>query len=292
MQVIDDSLILPDGRKLGYRILGDPNGKPFFFFHGTPGSRFVLVESDPIVRIPGLKVILPERPGYGISDFQPNRRLIDWPRDIAALADHLGMDQFMVGGGSGGGPHAMACAHDLPERVTMTLLLSSPSPANFPGATRGMAMGNRIGMFLGRYAPWLVGMMVKSYQRKFAEDPDGLIESMSAQMGEADKQLLKDPEFRASILEDMNVAYRQGFHGHMHDGKIAMTTRGWGFDLRDITTPVHAWHGEQDTLVTKAMAERLQLEIPRCQNRYVAGAGHLLTENRKVVNEMQDLMGL
>lgn len=292
MQVIDDILKLADGRGLGYRVLGDPQGKPFFFFHGTPGSRFVLVEEDLIVKIPGLKVILPERPGYGVSDPQPDRRLLDWPKDVAALADHLGIDQFAVGGGSGGGPHALACAHQLPGRVVTTILLSSPSPAGFPGATRGMARGNRVGMFLGRYAPWLVSMMISSYQRKFAEDPDEVIEAMSAEMSEPDRALLKDPEFRATILEDMREAYRQGVRGHVLDGYIAMTTKGWGFDLRDITVPVHAWHGELDTFVTKAMANRLDTEIPNSHVRYVPEAGHLLTENVRVVEEVRQALGL
>lgn len=292
MQVIDDSVILPDGRRLGYRILGEPDGKPFFFFHGTPGSRFVLGESDLLVKTPGIKVILPERPGYGLSDPQPNRTLLDWPKDIAALADHLGIDQFAVGGGSGGGPHALACAHQLPKRVVATILLSSPSPANFRGATRGMASGNRIGMFLGRYAPWFVGMMIKGYQQKFAENPDEVLDGMAAQMSAPDQKLLSDPEIRRSILADMREAYRQGVRGHVLDGYIAMTTRSWGFELRDITVPVHAWHGELDTLVTKAMADRLASEIPHSQVHYVKGAGHLLTENTAVVAEVRQALGL
>ena len=94
----DLSMTLPDGRSLGFRCLGDENGSPLFFFHGTPGSRFVLSEDDAMAQIPGVRLILPERPGYGISDPQPGRTLLDWPEDVAQLADHLGLDSFAVSG--------------------------------------------------------------------------------------------------------------------------------------------------------------------------------------------------
>lgn len=292
MQTIDTSFLLPDGRRLGYRILGDPSGKPFFLFHGTPGSRFVLVEEDDLARIPGIKIILPERPGYGISDPQPDRTLLDWPKDVAALADHLGFDRFAVGGGSGGGPHALACAHQLADRVSITLLLSSPAPANIPGATKGMAMGNRIGLLLGRYAPWVYGFLVGSYQKKFKEDPDGVLDGMAAQMGKSDQELLRDPHFRATILLDMTEAYRQGVQAHLLDGSLGMTSRGWGFDLREIKVPVRLWWGEEDTLVTRAMTEHLAAVIPDAHLHVIAGAGHLLTESPIVVQEVRAALGL
>ncbi|MEM8931047.1 MAG: alpha/beta hydrolase, partial [Acidobacteriota bacterium] len=144
----DLSMHLPDGRRLGYVELGDADGLPLIFFHGTPGSRKMFDADELMARIPGLRLILPERPGYGLSDPQPDRTLLDWPQDVAALADQLGLDRFAVGGISGGGPHALACAHRQSDRLTHTIVLASPAPACFPGATRGMAFGNRLAMHL------------------------------------------------------------------------------------------------------------------------------------------------
>ncbi|MEM8962720.1 MAG: alpha/beta hydrolase, partial [Acidobacteriota bacterium] len=140
---------LDDGRRLGYADLGTPEGVPFFFFHGTPGSRLGHVEHDALATIPGVRLLLPERPGYGLSDPKPDRTLLDWARDVAQLADHLGIERFAVGGESGGGPHALACAAALGERVSMVILLASPAPASAPAATRNMAFGNRLGVLLG-----------------------------------------------------------------------------------------------------------------------------------------------
>ena len=81
--------VLPDGRELGWLEIGRPKGMPIFAFHGTPGSRYGIVIDEALVTKAGLRLICVDRPGYGLSTFQPGRRLIDWPRDVEYLADHL-----------------------------------------------------------------------------------------------------------------------------------------------------------------------------------------------------------
>jgi pimeloyl-ACP methyl ester carboxylesterase len=103
----NESIRLTDGRALGFQRLGDPSGKALFFFHGTPGSRLVFSENDRMAQIAGIDLITPDRPGYGISDPKPDRVLPDWARDVAELADYLGIESFAVAGESGGGPHAL-----------------------------------------------------------------------------------------------------------------------------------------------------------------------------------------
>ncbi|MGH3256168.1 MAG: alpha/beta fold hydrolase [Streptosporangiaceae bacterium] len=101
---------------LGYAEYGPAAGPPLFLFHGLPGSRLAVPEmwpEDPVA----VRVIAPDRPGVGSSAFQPGRRLTDWAADIGQLADSLGMERFLVAGFSGGGPHALAVAHSLPDRV-------------------------------------------------------------------------------------------------------------------------------------------------------------------------------
>lgn len=183
----DQSITLSDGRLLGFQGLGAPDGRPLFFFHGTPGSRLVFSPNDPIAQIPGLHLIIPDRPGYGLSDPQPGRTLLDWPGDVAELADHLGLDAFAVAGESGGGPHALACAYRLADRVTMALALSSPAPAGFKGASRGLSLGNRVGLLLGRYAPWLVRRMIRSYASVFEKNPEAFVDALAKQMAPPDQ---------------------------------------------------------------------------------------------------------
>src|SRR5690242_10978716 len=116
--------VLPDGRDLGWMELGTSSGSPVFAFHGTPGSRLQFEIDDAPIRAAGLRLICPDRPGYGLSTFQPGRRLTDWPADVAYLADHLDIDRFAVLGTSGGGPHAAVCAALLGNRVTAAAIVS------------------------------------------------------------------------------------------------------------------------------------------------------------------------
>ncbi len=286
----EKSIKLSDGRALGFETLGDPDGSPLFFFHGTPGSRLVVAEDDLLAQIPGVRLILPERPGYGISDPSPERTLLDWPGDVAQLADHLGLETFAVAGVSGGGPHALACAYRLAGRVSKTLLFSSPSPADFKGATRGMAFGNRIGLFLGRYTPWLLRSLVRSNAAAFKKKPEMLLDALEKQVGPPDRALLAKELVRTALIRDVREAYRQGSGGHEVDGPLAMSGRGWGFDLRQISVPVFLWHGEEDTLVSINMARHLEREIPDCTARIVAGAAHLLTDEPAVVEEARQAL--
>ena len=286
----DRSVTLPDGRRLGYAELGDERGRPLFFFHGTPGSRLVLSERDAVAQIDGVRLILPERPGYGVSDPKPDRALVDWADDVAALADHLGIERFAVAGVSGGGPHALACASRLPERVTVALLLASPSPAGFRGVTRGMSFGNRLGLLLGRFAPGLVRRSIQSFAASFDSDPGRFLDGVARQMSESDRRLMEDPAVRDAVARDVREAYRQGGDGHADDAALAMTSQSWGFDLGAVTVPVHLWHGEADALASRAMAEHLARALPTCEAHFVSDAGHLLTEHDGVVREFAEAL--
>ena len=283
---VDASMTLPDGRRLGFRELGDPGGDALFFFHGTPGSRLSVSETDPIALIPGVRLITPERPGYGLSDPKPDRVLLDWARDVAELADHLGIPKFAVGGVSGGGPHALACAYALKERVTVALVLSSPSPTGFRGATDGMSTGNRLGLLFQRFAPGLLRRMMRSNGAAFEKDPDGFLNAIVRQMSSSDREIMSEEAVRETIIRDLHEAYRQGGDAHAIDGALAMTGRDWGFDLRDIAVPVYLWHGDQDRLVSQAMFRHLATSIPHCTAHIVPEAGHLLDGNAMVIKEM------
>lgn len=281
-----ESMMLTDGRKLGFRELGDPNGKALFFFHGTPGSRLGVSEIDPIAQLPGIRLITPERPGYGLSTPMPHRVLLDWARDIAQLADHLNLRTFAVGGVSGGGPHALACAHALKDRVSVALVLSSPSPAGFRGATQGMSVGNRLGLLLQRIAPGMVRWMMRGNALAFEKNPEAFVDAIARQMSPSDRDILSNRAVRDVFIQDLREAYRQGGDGHALDGALAMTGRDWGFDLGEIAVPVYLWHGEQDGLAPKKMFQHLATSIPTCTAHSVPGAGHLLDGHAAVIEEL------
>src|SRR5437899_8680089 len=93
---------LADGRQLGFAEYGDLRGRPLFYFHGWPSSRLEPRTGQNICAGLGVRMIAPDRPGYGLSDFKPRRTIPDWVSDVQELADHLDVKRFAVLGVSGG----------------------------------------------------------------------------------------------------------------------------------------------------------------------------------------------
>ena len=89
---------LPGGGSLGYAVFGDPDGLPCFAFHGTSSSRLMPGWMFPpeLLTAAGVRMIGVDRPGYGLSKAPQAADFADWPRAVAALADHLGTGRFAV----------------------------------------------------------------------------------------------------------------------------------------------------------------------------------------------------
>ena len=134
-------ITLSDGRALGYAEYGDPQGKPVFYFHGFPSSRldWLLSDSNNVAAELNTRIIAVDRPGMGLSDPKPDREMLDWPDDVAELADAFKIKRFAGLGMSGGGPYAAACAYKIPERLTATGIVSGMGPADAPGAKDGLS---------------------------------------------------------------------------------------------------------------------------------------------------------
>lgn len=267
-------LRLQDGRILAYAEYGDPHGRPVFFFHGTPGSRFFR-PPDEITRRLGVRLVTVDRPGYGGSTFQPGRRIPAWPIDLAALADFLGLDRFAVCGHSGGGPYVLACAWAMPERVTAAACLSGAGPADTPAATEGTTTINRLGFRFGRHLPWaLWRIFIRVVYRLQARDPAAAMDRQNSRRPAADDALLSRPEIRAVCLESEREAFRPGMDGLARDAYLLV--RPWGFPLESIRVPVHLWHGSEDNLTPPAMAQHLAGRIPAARLTLCPGEAHLL----------------
>ena len=143
------SVTLPDGRELAYEEYGDRDGTPVLSFHGGLSSRLDAAPAHDAAVALGVRLISPDRPGMGRSTFQPDRRLVDWPADVACLADALGLEHFAAMGWSAGGPYAAVCGALMPERVTALALLSSSVPIDLYGTTRGLTPDDRLLLVLG-----------------------------------------------------------------------------------------------------------------------------------------------
>jgi pimeloyl-ACP methyl ester carboxylesterase len=277
------TLLLGDGRSLGYAQYGHPDGEPLFYFHGHPGSRLEGRIAHRTATEGGLRVIALDRPGYGLSDFQPGRALIDWPNDVAEAADLLHIEQFRVAGASGGGPYALACAALLPERVIQAAVISGVGPYRTPGITRGMRWQNRVAFQLGSRWPAVARALMRGMHRNIITRPQRTIDALADAMSSADAEIVRRPEVRAILTADLTEAFRPGSAGAAWD--IVVLGRPWGFSLQNITPDVYLWQGEADTLVPPAMGRYLSEQLPHGHLTLLPGEGHLL-----VIDRMSDLI--
>ena len=245
MTKLNQRFQLPDGRKLGYDEYGAPDGAPIFYLHGSPSSRLEvkLYVSEDLLQSLNVRLIAVDRPGMGLSDFQQNRQLLDFPRDVLALADHLGIERFSVLAYSLGGPYGLACAFAISERlhkvgiVSGAALFTEPElMTNINEGTRKFLTMPREKPFLSRLFLWMMlGVMPRVAPKQF-------IAGAAAVLPEADRAVVSDPEIQKRFLNAVHEAMRQGTRGAFHESLLSVTD--YGFRLQEIQTPIHLWHGE------------------------------------------------
>jgi pimeloyl-ACP methyl ester carboxylesterase len=265
---------LRNGRRLGFVEYGRPDGEPCFSFHGHPGSRLEAQVAHELAASAGIRVLALDRPGYGLSDFEPERTILSWARDVEAVADLLGLGRFAVLGASGGGPYALACGYALRERVSSVGLISSIAPYQAEGVTKGMRWQNRVGFQVGARFPPLAQLIMWSMARQLRRDPDRAVDAIVAAMSPSDAAVARRPEIRQLLRADVVEAFRQGSRGAARD--VVLLGGPWGFSLGEIMQPVLLWHGETDVLATPAMGRHLARMIPDCRATFYPDEGHLL----------------
>jgi pimeloyl-ACP methyl ester carboxylesterase len=265
---------LPDGRELAWLEAGRQRGRPVFAFHGTPGSRRqVSFDEKPIVAA-GVRMIAPDRPGYGLSSFHPGRSLAGWAADVSALADHLKLDSFAVIGVSGGGPHAAACARMLPERVTAAGIVSGVGPMSDPEFDVGMEGFNRGLTFLARQSPLTLVPMFWFQEFFVRRWPEAALRAASKRFPAADVALLERPDVRAAFIDDARRSSATAAQAAAQD--FVLFARDWGFRLQDVTVSCHFWHGDADTNVPIGHGRFMAARVPGAVFHECPGEGHLL----------------
>jgi pimeloyl-ACP methyl ester carboxylesterase len=264
---------LADGRSMSYAEFGQRDGHPLVFCHGFPSSRLAAAVLDGEARAVGVRVIAPDRPGHGLSDYKRRRRIAQWPGDLASLADAIGLKRFAVLGVSAGGPYAAACAALLPERVTALGIASGSTPRGAP--VTGMTGGIRFVSGIGRHVPTLRRFFLKRTAKKVAKDPAKFLDKATAKLPPADRAVFEDPELRRIFADDLREAFRQGGRGPAADARAA--DRRWGFRLEQIRVPVWLWHGQEDRNVPPAMGRYLAERIPGSRAMFYRAEGHIST---------------
>ena len=275
-----------DGRQLSVDVTGDLNGSPVFLLHGTPGSRLGPRPRSLLLHRLGVRLISFDRPGYGDSDRLPGRRVADVAMDVAAIADAFGLEQFAVAGRSGGGPHALACAALLPERVRRAAVLVSLAPREADGLDwfDGMADSN-VDAYAGP-AGRLDRVIARLTETAdiVRDDPAVLIARLREEMTEDDRRVVADAGIRLGLMRAYAEALRQSPYGWIDDVRAFRTE--WGFDPASVSVPVLLWHGERDMFSPVGHSRWLGSRIPDAMVVVKSDAAHF-----DALSVLPDLLG-
>lgn len=183
----------PDGRQLHVYEAGDPRGDLILVHHGTPGSGLLWDRWAEDAGRSGIRLVGYDRPGYGLSDRHAGRAVADAATDAAAIADACGVARFRTWGGSGGGPHALACAALLHDRIIAAATLASVAPYDAEALDWFAGMGqdnlDEFGAALAGEAALRAFLAAVSPQI-VAAGPDGLVEAMQSLLPAVDAAVL------------------------------------------------------------------------------------------------------
>jgi pimeloyl-ACP methyl ester carboxylesterase len=286
-------MTVPDGRSLDVYVEGPADGIPLISHHGTPSGG---LPYDPFVRAAserGLRWVSYARPGYGESTRDEGRTVATCVADVVSISDQLGADRIFVIGGSGGGPHALACAALLPDLVLGCAALAAVAPWGAEGLDWFGGMGpenieefgaalaghDELRAILERDAPDILA----------ANAPDELINTMTGLLSDVDRAALTG-EYAASVIEGMHRALAEGIWGWFDDD-LAFT-RDWGFALTSIRTPVAIWQGTLDKMVPFSHGAWLATQVPNAREHLLDDQGHLsigVSSYGEVLDDLLDL---
>lgn len=256
--VAERDVALADGRTLHAYDTGGPGRLTLVWHHGSPQTGALL---DPLVTAAGereVRLVSYGRPSYGGSSPLPGRDVASAATDVAAVCDALGVERFAVMGASGGGPHALACAALLPDRVAGAVCLAGIAPPT--GSP-----------------DWYAGMAAPQGLQAAAESRGARV--AYAEVEEFDESSFVEPDWAAlsgawaSLGADAGRAGAEGVDG-LVDDDVAFA-RPWGFALGDVRVPVLLVQGGRDRVVPPAHASALLAALPHAELWLRPADGHV-----------------
>lgn len=265
---------LTDDRWLGYAEYGDPHGSALFLFHGQPGNRLFRPPHDDLTASYNVRLIVPDRPGYGLSTHYPQRTLLDWPEDLLQLAGFLELDRFCVLGFSGGGPYALACAYAIPGNLQRVVLVSSAPPLYLPQYRKDAPLLLRINYILSRFAPSWMHLFFRLYWRSSRRDPSAFLAAAGRHAAVPDQHILDQRDVHEMLISVWQENLRLDSRGYVQDAIILMGP--WGFELDEIDYPITIYQGEVDSNIPPQWGISLAESLPDAHLNLVPEAGHFL----------------
>ncbi|WP_373878267.1 alpha/beta fold hydrolase, partial [Mycobacterium kiyosense] len=232
---------------------------------------------DATARRHGFRLIAVDRPGFGRSTFQPRRRFLDWPADVCALADALGLTEFGAVGHSGAGPHLFACGALIAGlRLKFIGALGPWGPLVTPQIMRGLSATDRLYERLARLGSWPfhAAYVPLGWGARFA--PGCFSRAVTTSLPETDPHHVGGEVFLRHFRAIQLEAFRQGGRGGAHE--TFLEYRPWGFGVEQVAVPTHIFQGDRDTFIPRVIGEYLARSIPGVDFQWGIGKGHFAIE--------------
>jgi pimeloyl-ACP methyl ester carboxylesterase len=225
----------------------------------------------------GVRLIGLDRPGIGRSTAKSGARILDWPDDVAEVADQLGLAHFAVEGVSGGGPFALACALRMPDRLTGCALISSVPPIALlrqAGPWSQRALWSALELLPERLDRQILLLSMRPFAKAGPTETEAILMRSAHQLGPADQRLVSSPEIRSLFVQAVVESYRQGLGANLE--QAITLVKPWGFAPKEIAFErVFLWHGEQDRIMSVGPARLLARALPHCTATFYPDEGHL-----------------
>jgi len=176
----------------------------------------------------------------------PDRDVASAAADVVQIADALGIERFATMGASGGGPHALACAAMLPDRICAVVTLAGIAP-----------FSDEYDWFAGMAAP--EGLQA-AFGGRDARAAFALIEEFNPDSFVPADYAALDGSW-ASLNDDVQASAEWGDDG-LIDDDVALASP-WGFDLTQIVAPTLLVQGGRDRIVPPEHAARMLRSLAR-----------------------------
>lgn len=263
-----------DDRRLAYAEYGTETGSPVVFLHGTPGSRRLGELFEPTARDNDIRLLAPDRPGYGRSDPWPDRSIRDGEQVVRAVLDHAGVDAARLVAFSGGAPYAFAAAASLPDRIDRVDAVAGATP---PEYARERPALQRALSGIGSTAPPALAALFR-VQRWVAKRRDPSFVVAQYTTGDPTDPV---PNRAAEIVRaDFLEALSRRRSGAVTEFRHAAAD--WNVDFDAIDAEIRFWHGDDDANVPIAAVRRFEATLPNARLEVLDGADHLRTLLRSV----------
>lgn len=274
MSRTEQHITLPDNRKLGFAEFGSPNGFPILYCHGSQSSRLEMHYDLSFAEKHQLRIITVDRPGHGISDFNPNGTILSFAKDLKLLTENLELTAYSVVGMSAGAPFALGFAYLFPENIKHIAIISGFAPLT-SHSKKALSKEVKTMLGLAKSMPFLLKLLLKIQSKQLAKNPKKALVNFLKIMSDPDQVVLQNQQVMDVIETMFKETFRNGSQGVAHEISNILV-RDWGFQLNEIESEITFWQGKEDKNVPYQWAEIMNNSCKSSELHLIENKGHLI----------------